>query len=320
MNGRGVGGNIGGVNVRTLRLQITVKRKGDMQRVQHVQGDIAKQAAVSRMPVRIVPGNLIGGNLVHVLRNARVHARGNLGELRIGGGPFRARTGQRVFHEPVVAHDGQHIGSIPMQPGGEIKTEGNKTAFAHAQIMTVEIHLRHLPRGLKFNINFFTRGVGRQRKRFAIPRPPAPLVLFATMAGQGKMIERIRVVISVREGNVGPRVVVKIRRRRICGIGLDEFPARIKVKRQLIRADLAGLCQPHQNQTPKTRLQATKEQAFPVWRHCPYHRPNPGPLATERLFYSNQPANPPHGTAGTGLSCRLRSRNSSSPVIWVAAT
>ena len=60
-----------------------------MQRVQHVQNDIAKQTAVSGMPVRIVPGNLIGGDLVHILRNAGIHPCGNLGELRIGNGTLR---------------------------------------------------------------------------------------------------------------------------------------------------------------------------------------------------------------------------------------
>ena len=164
-----------------------------MQRIGDVQIDIPVNAAVRRVPVRIVPGNLVGLELVHILGDGRVHfcrkcrqaLAGSRREIQIVAGGFRRGSfsgiGRRVFHEPVVAHHSEDVRHIETQPRCQVKTEWDETRLAHAEKVAVEINLGHLPRCLKFDEDLFALESFRQGKCLPIPRAPAPLVLFAAM-------------------------------------------------------------------------------------------------------------------------------------------
>ena len=65
-------GNVRRINVRPFGLQKIVERQRNVQRVNDKQFYVAVNAAHRRMPLRVVPGNLVGLELVHVRRNGGV--------------------------------------------------------------------------------------------------------------------------------------------------------------------------------------------------------------------------------------------------------
>ncbi len=57
-----IGGSLGfvpGIHIGSLRVQEAVQRQGDMQRVGDIKGRVAVQPAVIRMPMRVVPAQLV---------------------------------------------------------------------------------------------------------------------------------------------------------------------------------------------------------------------------------------------------------------------
>src|SRR5258708_5812452 len=109
-----------------------------MQTIGDMKFNVAIDSAVSRMPMRIIPGNLVRTEFIQFLWNGRMNQRL---ELRIyllsicsglAHGPAvpRRLNEIQVFHEPVVAHHSEHIGlSGEAQMRREVETERNEARF-----------------------------------------------------------------------------------------------------------------------------------------------------------------------------------------------
>ena len=110
MDGGRLLGDVGRIDVGPGGLERAVKRQRDVQRIGDVQKDVAIDAAVGRVPVRAVPGQLGGGDA------------GQLG--------FRS--------EAVVRHDRQDVGGAAKpQVRGKVEPKRNEAGAVGAQRLAV---------------------------------------------------------------------------------------------------------------------------------------------------------------------------------------
>jgi hypothetical protein len=226
------GADFGGVGVRPLGLQETVERKRDVQRIGDMQKNIPIDAAVRGMPVRIVPGNLAGLQILKAGGHVALHFHEHVVQRAravLAGDEFRPGIG--IDHEAVVGHDREDVGrAVGFEVRGEIETEGGETAFGRDKFFAVEPDLGDLPRGFELDENLFAAPRAGNGECLPIPRAAAPLFALAAMAGGRPVVERVGVVERVRRRNDAPARVVKRGRLGIVRIGARETPGAVEVK------------------------------------------------------------------------------------------
>ena len=249
------------VRVRPGRAQEAVEGQRDVQRVRHVEAHVAEDPAVSRVPVRVVPGDLVRLQLLDVLGDVRAlgvdHLRqGGAGRWRhVEVGPARragrGRWGrrrtrgavllrQRVLQEAVVAHHRQHVGGPEAQVRRELQPEGREARLADAQERAVQVHLGHLAHGLELEEDLPAPIGGGEHERLAVPGAPAPLVPLAAMPRQRPVVEGVDVVVGVRGGDGVPGTVVERDRGGAGGVGLGEPPAGVEVQGDALGGGAGG--------------------------------------------------------------------------------
>ena len=242
-----------------------------MQGIGDDESDVTVEPAVRRVPVRVVPRNLVGLQILEFVGDGLVDLGLELRQVGIclrtewrgglrGAAPPRdlglRRRIERIFHEAVVDHHGEDVGRANLQMRREIEAERREAGLRDTEFGSVQINFRDLPRCFEFDENFLPVPPRRRSEGLPIPHAATPLELLAAMTGRGPMVEGIRVVASVRRRDDGPCVVIEVRRLRASGIGLREAPVGIEVEREPLFIRAA-----HHSQGPKS--QGEKQHASP---------------------------------------------------------
>src|SRR6185436_6323980 len=168
--------------------------------------DVAINAAMSGVPMRIVPRNLVSLKFFEFLRDGGIDEGREFGKLAAAIGFFAvafsflgcAIGDPRVFHETIVAQDRQNIGRIESEAGSEFETKWSKPGLAGPERFAIEKDFCDLANAFKFDKDLSPFDRIGQSESLPVPSATRPLVLFAAMPARGPIVKSIAIIVSVR--------------------------------------------------------------------------------------------------------------------------